>query len=80
MQTLATLLTGGVPGPIELILVLFVILLLFGAKRLPQLSRSLGRSLSEFKKGREEGAKLTAADEESKDEDADSPNTPKSVS
>ena len=70
MLTLATLLAGGAPGPLELILVLVVILLLFGAKRLPQLSRSLGRSLSEFKKGREEGAKLTAPDD-SKDEDDD---------
>jgi len=39
----------------ELLLVLLVILLLFGARRLPDLARSLGKSLSEFKKGREEG-------------------------
>jgi Sec-independent protein translocase protein TatA len=30
-------------------------MLFFGAKRLPDLARSLGKSLSEFKKGREEG-------------------------
>jgi len=47
----------GVPGPFEVLLILFVILLLFGAKKLPDLARSLGRSLSEFKKGKEEGAK-----------------------
>lgn len=41
----------------EIILVLLVILLLFGARRLPDLARSLGKSLSEFKKGREEGQK-----------------------
>ncbi len=41
----------------ELIIVLLVVLLLFGAKRLPDLARSLGRSLNEFKKGRSEGAK-----------------------
>ena len=51
------LFTGGAPGPLEIILILVVILLLFGAKKLPELSRSLGRSLSEFKKGRAEGEK-----------------------
>ncbi len=45
-------------GPWEIILVLFVILLLFGSKKLPDLARALGRSMSEFKKGREEGNRL----------------------
>lgn len=44
-------------GPFEILIILFVILLLFGAKRLPELARSLGKSLSEFKKGKEEGEK-----------------------
>lgn len=38
----------------EILLVVVVILLLFGAKRLPDLARSLGKSLREFKKGREQ--------------------------
>ena len=42
----------------EILLVLLVVLLLFGAKRLPDLARSLGKSLREFKKGREEGDEL----------------------
>ena len=50
--------TGGAPGPVELLIILFVILLLFGGKKLPGLARSLGRSLSEFKRGKEEGAKM----------------------
>jgi sec-independent protein translocase protein TatA len=41
----------------ELLIILVVILLLFGAKRLPDLARSLGKSLNEFKRGREEGSK-----------------------
>ena len=52
MDTLAI----GMPGGQELLIILFVILLLFGAKKLPELSRSLGKSLSEFKKGQREGA------------------------
>jgi sec-independent protein translocase protein TatA len=36
-------------------LILLVILLLFGAKKLPELARALGKSMHEFKKGREEG-------------------------
>ena len=51
------LLAFGQPGPTELLIILGIILLLFGAKKLPGLSNSLGRSLSEFKKGREEGLK-----------------------
>ncbi|MEI6890919.1 MAG: twin-arginine translocase TatA/TatE family subunit [Pontiella sp.] len=44
---------AGLPGGPEVLVVLFVVLLLFGAKKLPELSRSLGRSLGEFKKGKE---------------------------
>jgi len=34
----------------EIILILVIFLLLFGAKRLPEFARSLGKSLKEFKK------------------------------
>jgi len=39
----------------EIVLILLALVLLFGARRIPELARSLGRSLSEFKKGRQEG-------------------------
>lgn len=45
---------SGMPGGAEVVLILFIILLLFGAKKLPELSRSLGKSLGEFKKGKED--------------------------
>lgn len=37
------------PGGFELILILFLVLLLFGGKRLPELARSLGTGIREFK-------------------------------
>jgi len=46
---------AGLPGGMEIVLIIFVIILLFGAKKLPELARSLGKSLNEFKKGQREG-------------------------
>lgn len=43
------------PGAPELILILAVVFLLFGGKKLPELARSLGKSSKEFKKGLQEG-------------------------
>ena len=36
-------------GPPELLVIFLIILILFGAKRLPELAKSLGRSINEFK-------------------------------
>jgi sec-independent protein translocase protein TatA len=41
-------------GAPELLVVLAIVLLLFGARKLPDLARSLGRSTREFKKGMSE--------------------------
>ena len=48
----------GLPqvGATELIIVLAIILLFFGAKRIPELARSLGRGKHEFHKGASEDA------------------------
>lgn len=46
-------------SPVEIGLVLVVLLLLFGAKKLPELARGMGRSLSEFHKGKEESESET---------------------
>ena len=43
-------------GAPELLIVLGVVVLLFGAKKLPDLARSIGRSTTEFKKGMQEGS------------------------
>lgn len=43
----------GVGGP-ELLIILVIILLLFGAKKLPELAKGLGKSMKEFKKATQE--------------------------
>ena len=44
----------GMPGWPETIFILVIVILLFGAKKLPELARGLGQSLGEFKKARDE--------------------------
>ena len=41
----------GLESPTHLLLILLVVLLLFGAKRLPELGRNLGQAMREFKGG-----------------------------
>ena len=60
----------GIPGGPELFIVLAVVLLLFGSTKLPKLARSLGASVTEFKKGVKSGG----------DGDGDGDGEPKKVS
>ncbi len=53
----------NIGGP-EVIVILVVVLLLFGAAKLPQLARSLGASAKEFRKGIEEGVDDAGVEEE----------------
>lgn len=60
----------GSVGMPELIIGLVVILLLFGAKRVPELARGLGSGVREFKKGTQEGeVEDKKKDEAKKDEE-----------
>ncbi len=61
----------GIPtlGPMELIIALVVILLLFGAKRIPELARGLGSGVREFKAGTKEGQLEDKKDEKGKTEE-----------
>ena len=44
---------GNFGGP-DVLIILLIVLILFGAKKLPDLARSLGQSMNEFKKARED--------------------------
>lgn len=71
---------GGL-GPVELGVIFLIAVLLFGANKIPQLARSTGEAMGEFKKGREQveqeleeireaaESEVEAAEEEILDED-----------
>ena len=44
----------GIPGGIELMVVLLIVVLLFGANKVPKLARAGGQALGEFKRGRKD--------------------------
>jgi sec-independent protein translocase protein TatA len=57
----------GSLGTPELVLIFVVILLLFGAKKLPELARGVGKSMGEFKKARDDFEReITRGEEESR--------------
>ncbi len=49
-------------GMQELLIILVIILVLFGASRLPELARSLGSSVKEFKKGTQEEPEVSKSE------------------
>ncbi|MCU4719324.1 twin-arginine translocase TatA/TatE family subunit [Halapricum hydrolyticum] len=44
----------GIPGGPEVLLLLLLVVLLFGANKIPKLARSSGQAIGEFQKGREQ--------------------------
>jgi sec-independent protein translocase protein TatA len=62
----------NLPGHWEWIIILFVILLLFGGRRLPELAKGLGKGIKEFKKAtkntEDEFKELDEGDKEKKEE------------
>ena len=61
----------GLPttGPMELIIVLVIILLLFGAKRVPELAKGLGTGVREFRRGSRGEGEIEEKKEEEKDDE-----------
>lgn len=54
----------GYPGPMQLAVILLIVLIIFGPKALPQLGRSLGRGLREFRQAADKATDLLSEDEE----------------
>jgi sec-independent protein translocase protein TatA len=65
----SNLLAFGIPAGPEMIFIFVIVLLLFGAKKLPQLARGVGKSAGEFKKAKAEFENeiKSAADEAERD-------------
>ena len=61
---------GGL-GPNELLIIFAILLLLFGASKLPELARSMGNSMGEFKKAQKE-SELSLKEFENSIKDTDS--------
>ncbi|WP_318569840.1 twin-arginine translocase TatA/TatE family subunit [Salinigranum marinum] len=59
----------GLPGGPELLIVLFVLVLLFGANKIPKLARSTGQAMGEFQRGRQEIEEELKEMEQQPDED-----------
>ncbi len=69
-------------GTTELLIILVVVLILFGAKKLPELARGMGKSIKEFKKATSEiedevRTAIEATEPDSKDQSPDSSPPPK---
>ena len=45
-----TLFFIGMPGGFEMVIIVLILLLLFGAKKIPELARGLGQGINEFRK------------------------------
>jgi sec-independent protein translocase protein TatA len=57
------------PGGAELIIILFIVLLLFGAKKLPDLAGSMGKSMREFRKASREALEEDEAEAAARERD-----------
>lgn len=65
-----TTLLFGMPGGMEWVLILFIVVLLFGAKKIPDLARGLGKGIREFKDASKEiKDEVTKVDQHVKDKD-----------
>ena len=65
---------GGSPSPGEILIILAIVLVLFGAKRLPEIARTLGRSMEAFRRAaRDNTAEIVHADTDTGTEKKEDP-------
>ena len=60
---------GWAPGPWEIVLVVLVVLLLFGGRKIPELMKGIGKGVKEFKEGIAEDDKKDSDDSKDKKEE-----------
>jgi sec-independent protein translocase protein TatA len=58
------------PGPVEIIVIVLIVLLLFGGRKIPELMRGLGKGMKEFKNAQREDAEDDKKPENTNDKDA----------
>jgi len=59
----------GIPGPWQIILIVLVVLLLFGGRKIPELMKGLGQGMKEFKKATKEEQNTQDEEEEEIEKD-----------
>ncbi len=58
------------PGPTELIIILVIVIVIFGATRLPQIGEGLGKGIQNFRAGIKEERKIDVAPESDRENEA----------
>lgn len=63
---------AAMPGPWEIVLIVIIVLLLFGGKKIPELMRGLGQGMKEFKNATKEDKKEEEIKSEKENSDSNS--------
>jgi sec-independent protein translocase protein TatA len=60
------------PGPTELIIILVIVIVIFGATRLPQIGEGLGKGIQNFRAGIKESREIDVTPEDDQENEMDS--------
>ncbi len=59
------------PGPTELIIILVIVIVIFGATRLPQIGEGLGKGIRNFRVGIKESQEIDVTPEDDQEDEAE---------